>query len=169
MEESQLGTGLIASLFKPYTDFLVNILRAVPLQSHFLGLARPGLSMTLCVTSTDQNARLGFHILRASQAVAPGDSASRMRRGATIPLLFSPRLCFFFGPPMFPNRLHHMDLYRLQGGTDLRVLGIPGVFETCVCLVEWPDRLGATQPVNRLGEKILRTFGLSSVSAHIAY
>ncbi|CAM9370595.1 unnamed protein product [Ectocarpus sp. 12 AP-2014] len=46
--------------------------------------------------------------------------------------------------------LHHMDLYRLQGGTDLRVLGIPGVFETCVCLVEWPDRLGATQPVNRL-------------------
>ncbi|CAN0562013.1 unnamed protein product, partial [Ectocarpus sp. 12 AP-2014] len=52
--------------------------------------------------------------------------------------------------------LHHMDLYRLQGGTDLRVLGIPGVFETCVCLVEWPDRLGATQPVNRLGEKNTR-------------
>lgn len=45
-----------------------------------------------------------------------------------------------------------MDLYRLQGGRDLRVLGIPNVLETCVCLVEWPDRLGAEKPASRLGE-----------------
>lgn len=46
-----------------------------------------------------------------------------------------------------------MDLYRLQGGADLRVLDIPGVLETSVCLIEWPDRLGGARPVNRLGGK----------------
>eukprot|EP00903_Cladosiphon_okamuranus_P017126 g15778.t1 len=46
--------------------------------------------------------------------------------------------------------LHHMDLYRLQGGADLRVLDIPGVLETSVCLIEWPDRLGEARPENRL-------------------
>ncbi|CAN0196075.1 unnamed protein product [Hapterophycus canaliculatus] len=47
-----------------------------------------------------------------------------------------------------------MDLYRLKGGSDLRVLDIPGVLKTSVCLIEWPDRLGAAQPANRLGETI---------------
>lgn len=45
-----------------------------------------------------------------------------------------------------------MDLYRLQGGADLRVLDISNVMKTNVCLIEWPDRLGAAKPVNRLGE-----------------
>lgn len=45
-----------------------------------------------------------------------------------------------------------MDLYRLGGDFDLGVLDIPGVLETSICLIEWPDRLGATQPVNRLGK-----------------
>lgn len=47
-----------------------------------------------------------------------------------------------------------MDLYRLGGDFDLGVLDIPRVLETSVCLIEWPDRLGATQPVNRLGENV---------------
>lgn len=47
-----------------------------------------------------------------------------------------------------------MDLYRLGGDFDLGVLGIPRVLETSVCLIEWPDRLGATQPDNRLGENV---------------
>ncbi|CAM9595360.1 unnamed protein product, partial [Sphacelaria rigidula] len=46
--------------------------------------------------------------------------------------------------------IHHVDLYRLQGGVDLHVLDIPRVLETCVCLVEWPDRLGTAMPVDRL-------------------
>ncbi len=48
-----------------------------------------------------------------------------------------------------------MDLYRLQGGADLRVLDIPNVMKTNVCLIEWPERLGAAKPVKRLGEKSL--------------
>lgn len=51
-------------------------------------------------------------------------------------------------------RLHHMDLYRLRGGFDLHVLDLPTVLERSVCLVEWPDRLGAAQPLNRLGESV---------------
>lgn len=46
-----------------------------------------------------------------------------------------------------------MDLYRLRGASDLHVLDIPKVLETSVCLIEWPDRLGELQPVNRLGEQ----------------
>ena len=55
---------------------------------------------------------------------------------------------------LYLTRLHHMDLYRLGGDFDLGVLDIPRVLETSVCLIEWPDRLGATQPVNRLGENV---------------
>lgn len=47
-----------------------------------------------------------------------------------------------------------MDLYRLQGGADLRVLDIPGVLETSVCLIEWPERLGEARPINRLGKHV---------------
>lgn len=47
-----------------------------------------------------------------------------------------------------------MDLYRLRGDTDLRILDIPKVLETCICLVEWPDRLGAARPLQRLGESL---------------
>lgn len=48
-----------------------------------------------------------------------------------------------------------MDLYRLRGGVDLRVLDIPEVLENSICLVEWPDRLGTNKPLRRLGEIML--------------
>jgi len=42
-----------------------------------------------------------------------------------------------------PN-IHHMDLYRLTGTTtsELRPLNLQYVFENCVALMEWPERLG---------------------------
>ncbi|CAM9532477.1 unnamed protein product [Chrysoparadoxa australica] len=46
--------------------------------------------------------------------------------------------------------LHHMDLYRLAGPSDLRILGIPEVFSNTACLIEWPDRLGDLTPEERL-------------------
>lgn len=57
-------------------------------------------------------------------------------------------------------RLHHMDLYRLRRGFDRRMLDMPRVLETSVCLIEWPDRLGAAQPANRLGDKLRALAGL---------
>lgn len=76
-----------------------------------------------------------------------------------------PSSCWFLFPilrgiSIVITSLHHMDLYRLQGGADLRVLDIPGVLETSVCLIEWPDRLGAARPENRLGEKLDFTIAL---------
>ena len=40
------------------------------------------------------------------------------------------------------KHIHHMDLYRLPVGyPDMGILGIPGIFKTALCIVEWPDRL----------------------------
>lgn len=45
--------------------------------------------------------------------------------------------------------VHHMDLFRLAGEGDLDVLGVPEALQNCVCLVEWPERLGALEPAAR--------------------
>lgn len=39
------------------------------------------------------------------------------------------------------EKIHHMDLYRLPNGCDMSVLGMPGIFDDCLCLIEWPQRL----------------------------
>ena len=44
----------------------------------------------------------------------------------------------------------HADLYRLQGPADIDELGLWEAFDTAICLVEWPDRLGAFAPDNAL-------------------
>ena len=42
--------------------------------------------------------------------------------------------------------LWHADLYRLTGPDDIAELGLEEAFETAICLVEWPDRLGPLRP-----------------------
>lgn len=44
----------------------------------------------------------------------------------------------------------HADLYRLTGPGDVAELGLDEAFGQAICLVEWPDRLGATAPENAL-------------------
>lgn len=44
----------------------------------------------------------------------------------------------------------HADLYRLTGPDDVLELGLAEAFEAALCLVEWPDRLGATRPKQAL-------------------
>ncbi len=39
------------------------------------------------------------------------------------------------------KKIHHMDLYRLPNGCDMSVLGMPGIFKDCLCLIEWPERM----------------------------
>ena len=43
-----------------------------------------------------------------------------------------------------------MDLQRLGGNANLQELGLDRVLGTCICLVEWPDRLGDYMPPDRL-------------------
>lgn len=40
----------------------------------------------------------------------------------------------------------HADLYRLSGIDDIAELGLFEAFETALCLVEWPERLGDEAP-----------------------
>ena len=42
--------------------------------------------------------------------------------------------------------IHHMDLYRLPTGCDLSILGIPEIYGTSLCIIEWPQRMGANVP-----------------------
>jgi tRNA threonylcarbamoyl adenosine modification protein YjeE len=40
----------------------------------------------------------------------------------------------------------HADLYRLGSPDDVAELGLVEAFDAALCLVEWPDRLGADRP-----------------------
>jgi tRNA threonylcarbamoyladenosine biosynthesis protein TsaE len=44
----------------------------------------------------------------------------------------------------------HFDLYRLTDPEDAWELGIEEAFSTAITLIEWPDRLGALLPAERL-------------------
>jgi tRNA threonylcarbamoyladenosine biosynthesis protein TsaE len=47
--------------------------------------------------------------------------------------------------------LWHVDLYRLSGPDDAAELGLAQAFDTGLCLIEWPDRLGDLAPPEALG------------------
>lgn len=42
--------------------------------------------------------------------------------------------------------LWHCDLYRLTHPDEALELGLDEAFETAICLIEWPDRLGDAAP-----------------------
>jgi len=44
------------------------------------------------------------------------------------------------------TEIWHSDLYRLGGSDEVIDLGLEEAFETAICLVEWPDRLGDLTP-----------------------
>lgn len=44
----------------------------------------------------------------------------------------------------------HCDLYRLTHPDEAFELGLDEAFETAICLIEWPDRLGEQHPTEAL-------------------
>ena len=48
------------------------------------------------------------------------------------------------------GELWHSDLYRIGSTDELEELGLIDAFDTAICLVEWPDRLGDLTPDNAL-------------------
>lgn len=48
--------------------------------------------------------------------------------------------------PVPSGDLWHADLYRLTSTQEVEELGLIDAFETGICLVEWPDRLGELVP-----------------------
>ena len=49
----------------------------------------------------------------------------------------------------------HADLYRLTDAQEIEELGLTEAFETAICLIEWPDRLGDLAPRNALSLTIV--------------
>ncbi|GFE64775.1 hypothetical protein KIN_18490 [Litoreibacter roseus] len=48
------------------------------------------------------------------------------------------------------QEIWHADLYRLTGPEALFELGLEEAFDTAICLIEWPDRLGELTPAHAL-------------------
>jgi len=48
------------------------------------------------------------------------------------------------------GQLWHTDLYRVSSDTEIDELGLVEAFDTAICLVEWPDRLGSMSPKDAL-------------------
>lgn len=48
------------------------------------------------------------------------------------------------------GELWHSDLYRLSHPDEVIELGLEEAFDTAICLVEWPDRLGDLAPQDAL-------------------
>lgn len=53
-----------------------------------------------------------------------------------------------YGPP--GDEIFHADLYRLTHPDEVWELGLDEAFSRAICLVEWPDRLGAHLPPGAL-------------------
>lgn len=49
-----------------------------------------------------------------------------------------------------PGEIWHSDLYRLTSVDEIEELGLSDAFDTAICLVEWPDKLGPLQPDSAL-------------------
>lgn len=52
--------------------------------------------------------------------------------------------------PAATCEIWHADLYRLQGPNEVVELGLIEAFDTAICLIEWPDRLGDLAPPSAL-------------------
>ena len=48
----------------------------------------------------------------------------------------------------------HADLYRLSGPGEVIELGLEYAFDTAICLVEWPEKLGSFLPERRLEARL---------------
>ena len=48
------------------------------------------------------------------------------------------------------GEIWHADLYRLTAAEEVDELGLTEAFDTAICLIEWPDRLGSARPLSAL-------------------
>ena len=53
------------------------------------------------------------------------------------------------------GHIHHMDLYRLPTGCDLSILGIPEIYSSALCIIEWPERMGDKLPSEHLDVEMI--------------
>ena len=124
------------------------------------------LSKSILVTSERHAARLAQHIrtgLGAGDALllsGPiGAGKSHFARAIIRAFLQDSNVAGDIPSPTFTLvqtyiagdlEIWHSDLYRLTHVDEVVELGLAEAFETALCLVEWPDRLGIERPHNAL-------------------
>lgn len=72
---------------------------------------------------------------------------ARLGEGEEVP---SPTFTLVQVYPDDGAEIWHADLYRLTHPDEVWELGLDQAFETAICLVEWPDRLGSHRPAGAL-------------------
>ena len=119
--------------------------------------------LTLSLPKAEATARLGRAL---AQLLRPGDCVllhgaigagkshlaralirERLGRNEDVP---SPTFTLVQTYPDPAGDLWHADLYRLTHADEVAELGLEAAFDTAICLVEWPDRLGTLTPRNAL-------------------
>lgn len=64
------------------------------------------------------------------------------------------------------TEIWHADLYRLSHPDEVLELGLEEAFETAICLIEWPDRLGPHMPETALHVRLSSEGDGRSVHLH---
>jgi len=127
--------------------------------------ATPTLPLGLTLKTAEDTAALAR---RMAPALAPGDVillSGPIGAGKThfARALIQARLAAIGGAEDVPSptftlvqtyeadvEIWHADLYRLTLADEVVELGLEEAFQSAICLVEWPDRLGALQPSGAL-------------------
>jgi len=65
------------------------------------------------------------------------------------------------------EELIHADLYRIEDAAEIDELGLEEAFDFAITLIEWPDRLGAAAPPDRLELDIRHEEGDDAGKRHL--
>jgi tRNA threonylcarbamoyladenosine biosynthesis protein TsaE len=129
-------------------------------------LPKPLLFKSFPLVDADQTEQLG---IRFADILRPGDVVllhgqigagkthfvrsiiqSRLKSVGQLEDVPSPTFTLVQVYDVASEEIWHADLYRLTSPSEVEELGLIDAFETAICLIEWPDRLGDLAPETAL-------------------